>query len=62
MIEQQSSGPGYWIDLDETGLVIGLQGERLKELQMLLSRALNCLEPRNTPSWALELADALDAG
>ena len=40
-------------------LLIDLTGDRIAELKSLLDRALNTLEPRNTPEWALKLADAL---
>ena len=30
-------------------------GQEVVELRWLLDRALNCLSPRDTPAWALEL-------
>jgi len=33
-----------------------------EELQFILQRALNTLEPTKTPDWALKAADALERG
>lgn len=33
-----------------------------KELQAILRRALNTMEPQKMPSWAYQMADALDSG
>lgn len=41
-------------------MTMAIEGLALKDLQMVLHRALNTWEPDKIPPWTLDLADALN--
>jgi hypothetical protein len=44
-------------DVHVSSVVLGLKNERVRELEQILDRALNCWP--EGPAWAFELSDAL---
>lgn len=43
------------------GLNVRFEDEELPKLQQLLLRAMNCWDPKETPPWANELFDRVQA-
>ena len=58
--ENELTAPGYLVGLVGYPLVVGFGYSELYDLQMILRRALNTLEPQHTPEWVLKLSDKVD--
>lgn len=60
MEETEHKVLGDFVGLIGYPLVVGFSYSELDDLQMILRRALNTLEPRHTPEWVLKLSDKVD--
>lgn len=60
MEETEHKVLGDFVGLIGYPLVVGFGYSELGDLQMILRRALNTLEPQYTPAWVLKLSDKVD--